>query len=56
MNKKSTRGFLMSPHRLNYFKILKYYKINTKSNSVCSRSNLPKVKDGKYVINLDEFK
>ena len=23
---------------------------------MCSRNNLPKIKDGAYVINLDEFK
>ena len=27
-----------------------------KFNGVCSRNNLPEIKDGAYVTNLDEFK
>ena len=30
-------------------------KNKTKSNGVYSRNNLPKIKDGAYVINLDEY-
>ena len=29
---------------------------NPKFDDVCSRNNLPKIKDGPYVINLDECK
>ena len=29
---------------------------NSKFHGVYSRNNLPKIKDGRYVINLDEFK
>ena len=32
------------------------YQNEPKFNGVYSRNNLPKIKDGAYVINLDEFK
>ena len=49
-------GFLMPPHPLSNFEIQKYYKIEPRFNGVFSRNNLPqKVKDGAYVINLDEY-
>ena len=38
------------------FEIQKYYKNETKLNGVYSRKNLPKIKDGAYAINLDEYK
>ena len=38
------------------FEIQKYYHDKTKINGVYSRNNLPKIKDGAYVINLDEYK
>ena len=34
----------------------KYYKNGCKTNDVYSRNNLPKLKDGAHVINLDEYK
>ena len=37
-------------------KYKKYYQNEPKFNVVHSRNNLPKIKDGVYVINLDEFK
>ena len=46
----------MPPHPLKNFEIQKYYQNKHKFNGVYSRSNLPKIKDGEYVINLDEFK
>ena len=46
----------MLPHPLRNFEIQKYYQHKPKFNSVYSRNNLPKIKDGAYVINLDEFK
>ena len=50
-------GFLMKPHPLTNFEIQKYYENKSKFNGVFSRDNLPKkVKDGAYVINLDEHK
>ena len=33
----------------------KYYKNGPRCNGVYSRGNLPKIKDGAYVINLDEY-
>ena len=35
--------------------IQKYYKNKPRFNGVFSRDNLPKIKDGAYVINLDEY-
>ena len=38
------------------FEIQKYYQNEPKFNGVYSRNNLPKIKDGAYVINLNEYK
>ena len=38
------------------FEIQKYYQNKPKFNGVYSRKNLPKIKDGPYVINRDEYK
>ena len=46
----------MPPHPLNNFEIQNYYENEPKLNDVYSRNNLPKIKDGAYVISLDEFK
>ena len=46
----------MSHHPLTSFEIQKYYPNEPKFNGVYSRNNLPKIKDGTYVINLDEYK
>ena len=49
-------GFLMSPHPSTNFEIQKYYQNEPRFNGVFSRNNLPKkIKDGTYVINLDEY-
>ena len=46
----------MSPHPLTNFEIQRYYQNELKFNGVYSRNNLPnKIKDGAYVINLDEY-
>ena len=46
----------MPPHLLTNFEIQKYYQNEPRFNSVFSRNNLPeKIKDGAYVINLDEY-
>ena len=46
----------MPPHSLTNFEILKYYENESRFNGVYSRDNLPnKIKDGAYVINLDEY-
>ena len=49
-------GFLIPPHPLTNFEIQKYYQNEPRFNGVFSRDNLPKkIKDGAYVINLDEY-
>ena len=48
-------GFLIQPHPLTNFEIQKYYQNEPRFNGVCSRDNLPKIKDGNYAINLDEY-
>ena len=45
----------MPPHPLINFEIQKYYQNEPRFNGVYSRDNLPKIKDGAYVINLDEY-
>ena len=45
----------MLPHPLTNFEIKKYYQNEPKFNGVYSRNNLPKIKDGAYAINLDEY-
>ena len=46
----------MPPHPLTSFEMQKYYKNEPRFNGVFSRNNLPKsIKDGAYVINLDEY-
>ena len=46
----------MPPHPSTNFEIQKYYQNEPKFNGVYSRNNLPKIKDGAYIINLDEYK
>ena len=49
-------GFLMPPHPSTNFEIQEY-KNEPRFNGLFSRNNLPKkIKDGAYVINLDEYK
>ena len=49
-------GFLIPPHFLTNFEIQKYYQNEPRFNGVFSRINLSKtIKDGAYVINLDEY-
>ena len=45
----------MPHHLLTNIEIQKYYQNEPKFNGVYSRDNLPKIKDGAYVINLDEY-
>ena len=51
----------MSPHPLTNFEIEKCYNNEPRFNGVFSRNNLleynsiEKIKDGAYVINLDEY-
>ena len=49
-------GFLMPPRPLTNFEIKKYYQNEPRFNDVFPRENLSKkIKDGAYVINLDEY-
>ena len=45
----------MPPHPLTNFDIQKYYQNESRFNGVYSRDNLPKIKDGAYVTNLDGY-
>ena len=45
----------MTPDPLTNFEIQKYYQNEPTLNGGYSRNNLPKIKDGAYVINLDEY-
>ena len=45
----------MPPHPLTNFEIQKYYQNQPKFNGVYSRNNSSKIKDGAYIINLDEY-
>ena len=46
----------MTPHPLTNFEIQAYYQNEPRFIGVYSRDNLPgKIKDGAYVINLDEY-
>ena len=48
--------FLIPPHPLTNFEIIKYYENEFRFNGVYSRDNLPnKIRYGTYVINLDEY-
>ena len=48
-------GFLMPPYPFTYFEIKKYYQKEPRFNGVYSRDNLPRIRDGAYIINLDEY-
>ena len=52
----SKTRILIPPHPLTKFEIQNYFQNEPKFNGVYSRDNLPdKIKDGAYVINLDEY-
>ena len=48
-------GFLIPPHSLTNLEIQKSYKNELIFNGVYSRDNSSKIKDGAYIINLDEY-
>ena len=48
-------GFLIPPHDLTNSEIQKDYQNEPKFNDIYFRDNLPKIKDGAYVIKLDEY-
>ena len=45
----------MLPDPLSNFEKQKYYQNEPKFNGSYSRNNLPKIKDGIYLVNLDEY-
>ena len=45
----------MPPHPLTNFETQKYSQNEPKFNGFYSRNNLSKIKDGAYIINLDEY-
>ena len=45
----------MPSHPLTNFEMQKYYQNESRFNGVYSRDNLTEIKDGAYVINLDEY-
>ena len=46
---------MIPPHPLTNFEIQRYYQNELRFNGIYSRDNLPKIKDGAYAINLDEY-
>ena len=46
----------MLPFPLTNFEIQKYCKNELKFNGFYSRNNLPKITNGTYVLNIDEYK
>ena len=46
----------MPHHPLTNFEIQKYYQNEPNFNGVYSRNSLPKMNNGTYVINLDEYR
>ena len=57
-NKKSIYGekFLVLLRPSSNIDITKYFNYESRFNGVFSRNNLPRIKDGAYVINLDDKK
>ena len=45
----------MPPHPLTNFEIQKYYQNEPIFNAAYSRDSLQKIKDGAYIINIDEY-
>ena len=45
----------MPPYPLTNFEIHKYYQNEPNLNGAYSRNNLSKIKDGAYIINLNEY-
>ena len=46
----------MLPPTFTKFEIQRYHQNEPKCNGVYSRNNLPKIKDGAYVVNPHEYK
>ena len=45
----------MLSSRLTNFNVQKYYQNEPKINGVYSRNNLSEIKDGAYILNLDDY-
>ena len=45
----------MPTHPFTNFEIQKYYRKESNLNGVYSRNNLPKIKEGTFIINLYEY-
>ena len=45
----------MSPHPSTNFEIQKYYQNELRFDGVYSKDDLQKIKDGAYIISLDEY-
>ena len=45
----------MPPYPLTNCEIQRYYQNESKFNCVYLKSNLPKIKDGAYVVNPDKY-
>ena len=45
----------MPRHSLINFEMQNYFKTELKFNGVYSRNNLSKIRDGKYLTDLDEY-
>ena len=45
----------MPPHPLTNFEIREYYQNEPKFNGAYLKNNLSKIKDGTYLINVDEY-
>ena len=45
----------MPPYPLTNFEIQEFYQKEPRFNGVYSRDNLPRIKDGAYVININEY-
>ena len=48
------KKFLVLLHTLSNIEITKYFNYEPRFNAVFSRDNLPRIKDGGYVINLED--
>ena len=46
----------MLPHPSTNFEILRYFQKEPRFNDLYSRNNRPRIKDGTYVIDLEEHK
>ena len=43
------------PHPLTNFEIQNYYENESKFNSIYARNNSSEIKEGAYLVNLDEY-